>query len=203
MTSHLSTTVFWDVDTQYDFLHSDGRLYVPGSEAIIPTLRRLTQYAHDQGIRIVASADDHVPGDPELSDRPDWKDTFPQHCMRGTPGQRKIRETGLVTLDGVKWAKPAQGANRYKTPTNVASVLQPGDVIYVDPLFGKDGNAIEVSRKKCQPSARRFSPADSQSVNRSPQLHIPQRNRSDSVANSRDQRARSRPDRRRPARASR
>ena len=89
------TTIFWDIDTQHDFLHADGKLYVPGSEAIIPTLRRLTQYAHDQGIRIVASADDHVPGDPELSDRPDWKDTFPEHCMRGTPGQRKIRETGL------------------------------------------------------------------------------------------------------------
>jgi penicillin-binding protein 1A len=55
----------------------------------------------------------------------------------------KIRQTGIVTLDGVKWAKPAQGPNRFKTPTNVASVLQPGDVIYVDPLFGKDGNAIE------------------------------------------------------------
>jgi len=33
--------------------------------------------------------------DPEISERPDWKDTFPPHCMRGTPGQRKIPETAL------------------------------------------------------------------------------------------------------------
>src|SRR5437773_2257034 len=55
----------------------------------------------------------------------------------------KVRQTGIVTLDGVKWAKPAAGPNRYKTPTSVASVLKPGDVIYVDPLFDKDGKEIE------------------------------------------------------------
>jgi nicotinamidase-related amidase len=87
--------IFWDVDNQYDFMHADGRLYVPGSEDIIPVLKRLTQHAHRHGIRIVASADDHVPGHAELSDHPDWNTTFPEHCMRGTPGQRKIPETHL------------------------------------------------------------------------------------------------------------
>jgi nicotinamidase-related amidase len=87
--------LFWDVDTQYDFMHADGKLYVPGSEAIIPVLRRLTQHAHKHGIRILASADDHLPGHRELSATPDWNTTFPEHCMRGTPGQRKIPETHL------------------------------------------------------------------------------------------------------------
>jgi nicotinamidase/pyrazinamidase len=87
--------IFWDVDTQYDFMRADGRLYVPGSEEIIPVLKRLTQYAHRHDIRIIASADDHVPGHRELSDHPDWTETFPKHCMRGTPGQRKIPETHL------------------------------------------------------------------------------------------------------------
>lgn len=89
------TTIFWDVDTQDDFMRADGKLYVTGSEAIIPVLHRLTQYAHRNGIRILASADDHVPGHRELSAAPDWKATFPAHCMRGTPGQRKIAETHL------------------------------------------------------------------------------------------------------------
>ena len=88
-------TIFWDVDTQYDFMHHDGKLYVPGSEEIIPVLKRLTQYAHRHGIRIVASADDHLPGHRELSAEPDWTEPFPEHCMRGTPGQRKIPETHL------------------------------------------------------------------------------------------------------------
>jgi len=87
--------VFWDVDTQYDFMHADGKLYVPDSEAIIPNLKRLTDTAHARGIRIVASADDHVPGHRELSASPDFKQTFPEHCMRGTKGQAKIPETRL------------------------------------------------------------------------------------------------------------
>jgi len=87
--------VFWDVDTQTDFMLSSGKLYVPGSEEIIPVLQRLTDYAHAQGIRILASADDHVAGHRELSAQPDWKESFPEHCMRGTPGQRKIAATML------------------------------------------------------------------------------------------------------------
>jgi len=92
----MTRVLFWDVDTQHDFMKADGLLYVPGSEEIIPTLGKLTDYAHAQGIRILASSDDHVPGHRELSDAPDWKETFPEHCMRGTPGQRKIPETALT-----------------------------------------------------------------------------------------------------------
>ncbi|HEX9705510.1 MAG TPA: isochorismatase family protein [Gemmatimonadales bacterium] len=91
----MARVIFWDVDTQYDFMRADGKLYVPDAESLISNLKRLTDYAHGRAIRIVASADDHVPGHRELSDTPDWKDTFPPHCMRGTPGQRKIPETAL------------------------------------------------------------------------------------------------------------
>jgi nicotinamidase/pyrazinamidase len=90
-----SGLIFWDVDTQHDFMRASGKLYVPGAEAIIPRLKRLTDLAHARGVRIVASADDHVAGHRELSDRPDFRETFPPHCMRGTPGQRKIPETAL------------------------------------------------------------------------------------------------------------
>lgn len=91
----MSGLLFWDVDTQYDFMHADGKLYVPDAEHIIPQLTRLTDHAHRRGIRIIASADDHVPGHRELSDTPDFRETFPPHCLRGTPGQRKIPETAL------------------------------------------------------------------------------------------------------------
>jgi len=91
----MSTTIFWDVDTQHDFIQPTGKLYVPGAERIVPTLGALTNYAHAHGIRIIASADDHVPGHKELSATPDFRTTFPEHCMRGTEGQRKIPETTL------------------------------------------------------------------------------------------------------------
>jgi nicotinamidase/pyrazinamidase len=91
----MTRLLFWDVDTLYDFMRADGRLYVPDSEAIIPTLEALTEFAHARGIPIVASADDHRETDAEISDAPDWSTTFPPHCMHGTPGQLKIAETAL------------------------------------------------------------------------------------------------------------
>lgn len=91
----MARIIFWDVDTQYDFMKPDGKLYVPEAEHVIPNLKKLTDYAHGHGIRIVASADDHVIGHPEISDTPDWKGTFPPHCIRGTAGQEKIPETAL------------------------------------------------------------------------------------------------------------
>jgi nicotinamidase/pyrazinamidase len=87
--------VFWDVDTLYDFIRPDGKLYVAGSEEIVPALEALTAFAHRHGIPIVASADNHELTDAEISDTPDWTTTFPPHCMRGTPGQLKIAETAL------------------------------------------------------------------------------------------------------------
>jgi nicotinamidase/pyrazinamidase len=87
--------VFWDEDTQHDFVSPDGRLYVPGAEALRPALRALTAFAHTHDIPLVATADDHELTDPEISAEPDWVTTFPPHCMRGTPGQLKIVETTL------------------------------------------------------------------------------------------------------------
>src|SRR5437588_1105052 len=55
----------------------------------------------------------------------------------------KQRQTGIVTLDGVRWAKAASGPARFKTPTAVSQVLSPGDVIYADPLILKDGTRVE------------------------------------------------------------
>src|SRR3954467_10636910 len=54
----------------------------------------------------------------------------------------KERQTGIITLEGVKWAKAASGPARSKTQTSVSNVLSPGDVIYADPLI-RDGNPVE------------------------------------------------------------
>src|ERR1700704_2287270 len=55
----------------------------------------------------------------------------------------KDRQTGNITLDGVKWAKAASAPTRFKTPTAVSQVLSPGDVIYADSLILKDGSRVE------------------------------------------------------------
>lgn len=101
----MTDVIFWDVDTQYDFIHSDGKLYVPGSEQIVPVLGRLTELARVAGIRVVASADDHTLDDAEISDDPDYMETFPPHCMRETGGQEKIRETRLDDPEVIRGEK--------------------------------------------------------------------------------------------------
>jgi nicotinamidase/pyrazinamidase len=85
--------VLWDVDTQVDFVHGDGKLAVPGSEAAVPAMARLVAWARAEGIPHVASADDHELTDPEISETPDYSGTFPPHCLRGTRGAEKIAET--------------------------------------------------------------------------------------------------------------
>ncbi|MES2031849.1 MAG: penicillin-binding protein 1A [Pseudomonadota bacterium] len=90
-----------------------------------------------------------------LSDIAPWKlavvlDVSDQSARIGfQPGRElggavlKDRQTGILTLDGVRWAKPAAGPTKGKTPTAVSQVLAAGDVIYVDPLTNKDGSVVE------------------------------------------------------------
>ena len=51
----------------------------------------------------------------------------------------KERVTGSIPLDGVKWAKFATGTMRGKVPAKVSQVLDVGDVVYVEPMEGRDG----------------------------------------------------------------
>jgi nicotinamidase/pyrazinamidase len=84
-----TSILFWDVDTQADFICPTGKLYVPGAESIVPTLKRLTERAGKNGVPVVASACAHQEGDAEFVQ-------FPPHCLVGTPGQKKIPETQLT-----------------------------------------------------------------------------------------------------------
>lgn len=78
--------VFFDVDTQVDFMLPQGKLYVPGAQTIIPNLSRLMACARQHGIPVVSTADAHAPDDPEFA-------VWPPHCVIGTPGQQRIPAT--------------------------------------------------------------------------------------------------------------
>ncbi len=85
-------TVFYDVDTQNDFMNPDGALYVPGAEKLKSNLAVLTRYAKERGIQIVASVDAHDEKSAEMLAN---GGPFPYHCMKGADGQKKIPETTL------------------------------------------------------------------------------------------------------------
>lgn len=96
--------VFWDVDTQRDFMLPGGKLYVPGAEKRIPALKRLVDLAREGKVFLISTVDAHTPDDPEFRQ-------WPPHCVQGTPGQEKIPETltdrFLVVPNDANFSLPA------------------------------------------------------------------------------------------------
>src|SRR3989344_539462 len=86
-------TIFWNVDTQYDFMKPDGKLSLVGATPIEGNLPYLTVWAPRHNIRVVNTADYHTRDSRELSDTPDFKTTFPPHCMERTKGAEFIDQT--------------------------------------------------------------------------------------------------------------
>jgi nicotinamidase/pyrazinamidase len=81
-------TVFFDVDTQLDFLYPAGALAVPGAESIVGALGEVTRFAAANKFQIVSTADAHTEDDPEFKI---WK----PHCVAETFGQQKAACTLL------------------------------------------------------------------------------------------------------------
>jgi len=77
--------VFWDVDTQIDFIEPTGKLYVPGAEEIRANLAYLTEMGASRRC-LSGSVDAHTPSDNEFKE-------WPEHCVYGTPGQQKVQES--------------------------------------------------------------------------------------------------------------
>jgi nicotinamidase/pyrazinamidase len=71
-------TVFFDIDTQIDFMYPTGALYVPGAERIVPTIAELNRHAPF----VISTMCKHSEDDPEFH-------AYPHHCVVDTVGQRK------------------------------------------------------------------------------------------------------------------
>lgn len=81
-------TIFFDIDSQLDFVYPAGALYVPGAERIVPAIARLSRYAAAHGIPVLSTTDAHSENDVEFQ-------VWPPHCVAGTTGQRKAEATLL------------------------------------------------------------------------------------------------------------
>jgi len=93
--------VFWDVDTQYDFMMPQGSLYIPGADAIIENVSRARKLALEKGYSIIASTDWHRLDDDEISLEPDNKNTFAPHCLASEPGAKRVGYLGTVRIETV------------------------------------------------------------------------------------------------------
>ncbi len=76
------TTVFFDIDTQLDFVVPAGSLYVPGAEKILPAVISLNRLAAERGYPLISTTDAHAEDDAEF-------ESWPPHCIRGCIGQSK------------------------------------------------------------------------------------------------------------------
>lgn len=77
--------VFWEVDTQADFMLPGGKLYVPGAERLLPNIRKLTDCARQGRVFLISHGCYHTKDDPEFK-------TFPPHCLKGTEGSAYVTE---------------------------------------------------------------------------------------------------------------
>jgi nicotinamidase/pyrazinamidase len=80
-----SQRVLWAVDVQRDFMLPGGALYVPGAEKLLANIKDLVDLARRNSAFLISSACQHTPDDPEFQ-------TFPPHCVRGTPGAELVAE---------------------------------------------------------------------------------------------------------------
>jgi nicotinamidase/pyrazinamidase len=102
--------IFWEVDTQADFMLPGGKLYVPGAERLLPNIRRLTDAARLGRALLVSHGCYHAKDDPEFQ-------TFPPHCIKGTPGSDYVPEAlteNVITIPNEAGAKLPQDLFQYR-----------------------------------------------------------------------------------------
>jgi nicotinamidase/pyrazinamidase len=107
-------TVFFDIDTQIDFVYPSGALYVPGAEHILAVVGELNRRAP----LVISTMDAHAEDDPEFQ-------LYPHHCVVGTTGQHKPAITLLdqratipaAASDGVRqWILEKQKLDCFSSP---------------------------------------------------------------------------------------
>ena len=87
------------VDVQVDFCEG-GALGVEGGNAVAAAVARLLAGDHGYA-RVVATRDHHVDPGAHFSDDPDYVDSWPRHCVVGTPGQQLHPALAGVGFDAV------------------------------------------------------------------------------------------------------
>lgn len=88
--------VYFDVDTQQDFMDVKGAMYLPDAESIRSRIAVMTSWSLAKEIPVIGTVDYHY-GTEKYAHREHELERnngpFPDHCMIGTWGAEKIPET--------------------------------------------------------------------------------------------------------------
>jgi nicotinamidase/pyrazinamidase len=127
--------VFWEVDTQKDFMLPGGKLYVPGAERLLPKIQKLTEAARQGRVFLVSHGCYHTKNDPEFS-------SFPPHCVKDTPGAEFVPEalTGnLITIPNQPTASLPRDLSGYQQVLLEKQTLDIFASRHADELVGRLG----------------------------------------------------------------
>lgn len=105
--------IFFDIDTQVDFLEPDGALYVPEGVTLHGAIGRLLGAARTHRVTTISSRCAHEPGDPEFTQ-------FPPHCLEGTRGAQRIFEE-------------LPGLPRHEIPVDATPAGEPVERSHIEP----------------------------------------------------------------------
>jgi len=115
--------IFWNVDTQYDFMRNDesfkGKLPVPNAREIEGNLEKLTNFAKERKIQVVNTGDWHNSNSKEFSKNPDYKTTFPPHCLIRTKGAEFIPATNPENPYIIDWAAKGLDEDKLKITKDI------------------------------------------------------------------------------------
>jgi nicotinamidase/pyrazinamidase len=133
------SVVFWEVDTQMDFMLPGGKLYVPGAERLLPNIRKLTDAARQGRVFLVSHGCFHTKDDPEFQ-------TFPPHCIKGTEGSAFVPEAltdRVVTVPNDATAVVPRDISKYQQVLLEKQTLDIFESRHVGKLLKQFGDDVE------------------------------------------------------------
>ena len=133
------SVVFWEVDTQVDFMLPGGKLYVPGAERLLPNIRKLTDAARQGRVFLVSHGCFHAKDDPEFQ-------TFPPHCIKGTEGSAFVPEAltdRVVTVPNDATAVVPRDVSKYQQVLLEKQTLDIFESRHVGKLLKQMGDDVE------------------------------------------------------------
>jgi nicotinamidase/pyrazinamidase len=131
--------ILWEVDVQSDFMLPGGKLYVPGAEKLLPTIRRLTDAARRGEVFLVSHGCFHTPDDPEFKQ-------FPSHCVKGTPGAEFVGEAitdNFIRLENRPETKLPEDLSKYQQIVLEKQTLDIFESRHADALVERLGMTAE------------------------------------------------------------
>lgn len=108
--------VFFNVDTQQDFFDRES-VDIPNGESIFNNLELITKVAEQKNIKVVSTLRWFKEDSTIFSTMPDYRVTFPKHCIKDSKGARFIPQTSpskyfLLNWDGGSLVFPEIHKNR-------------------------------------------------------------------------------------------